>query len=460
MKGISTSKTAAQRKPLSRRVSLRHFQSIAKCTSLLVIILILTAVCPAQRDPRASQLKIVQLSPPTPTGPFSLEQALAKNRTVRRFTTQPLNLNQIGQIAWAAKSLTPPQSASQDEPPDQPPYPMNLYFATADGLFAYHPNEHSLEQLFDRDVRDRLAAAARHEPVAQAPCYIVIAGSAKKLAAKYGSRAGRCLLLEAGHIAQNIRLQAVALQLGSLPVWPFDMTQVRKICKLSMQLEPLYIICVGYPEQPNIPQTNQPETETQAMHEPKTQKAVLIIPSQKFRDEELLETKRLLDQAGVQTIIASTKTGVIKGMLRAKVEADILVNDIVVDDYDAVIFIGGSGAKEYFDSSVALNIARQAARKQRILAAICIAPTVLANAGLLDGVKATAFSTEKYRLKRSGAQYTGAELERDGLIITANGPKAAARFGKAIVNALEEQNKSPSPQNKAPSNKTNRPAAK
>ncbi|MHC4365802.1 MAG: DJ-1/PfpI family protein, partial [Planctomycetota bacterium] len=58
---------------------------------------------------------------------------------------------------------------------------------------------------------------------------------------------------------------------------------------------------------------------------------------------------------------------------------------------------------------------------------------------------ATAFSTEKYKLKRSGAQYTGADVERDGLIITANGPKAAAQFGKAIVDALTEQNKSPSP---------------
>ena len=424
MKRISTSGTAVQRKPLSRRISLRHFPGIPKCTSLLVIILVLTAVCPAQRRPRASQLKVVQ----------------------------------IGQLAWAATRLTPPQSASQDDQAQQPLYLMNLYFATAEGLFAYHPNEHSLERLFDRDVRDRLAATARHEPIAQAPCYIIVAGSAKKLATKYGSKAKRYLLLEAGHIAQNIQLQAVALELGSLPVWPFDTTQVRKICKLPMQLEPLYIICVGYPEEPtatesyyeqnlepNVPQTDQPETEAETMHKPKTQKAVLIIASQKFRDEELLETKDLLDQAGVQTVIASTKTGVIKGMLRARVEADILVNDIVVDDYDAVIFIGGSGAKEYFDSSVALNIARQAAQRQKVLAAICIAPAVLANAGLLDGVKATAFSTEKYKLKRSGAQYTGADVERDGLIITANGPKAAAQFGKAIVDALTEQNKSPSP---------------
>lgn len=456
MRRISTSETAVRRKLLSRRTSSWHFAGIAKWTMLLVIVL--PVVCLGQRRPPASQLKTIRLAPPAPAGPFSLEQALAKNRTVRRFTTKPLNFNQVGQLAWAATRLTTPQSASQDGQAQQPLYLMNLYFATADGLLAYHPNEHNLERLFERDVRDRLAAAARHEPIAQAPCYIIVAGSAKKLAPKYGSKAKKYLLLEAGHIAQNIQLQAIALELGSLPVWPFDITQVRKICKLPTQLEPLYIICVGYPEEPtaaesyyeqnlepNVPQTDQPETEAETMHEPKTQKAVLIIASQKFRDEELLETKHLLDQAGVQTVIASTKTGVIKGMLRAKVEADMLVNDIVVDDYDAVIFIGGSGAKEYFDSSVALNIARQAAQRQKVLAAICIAPTVLANAGLLDGVKATAFSTEKYKLKRSGAQYTGADVERDGLIITANGPKAAAQFGKAIVDALTEQNKSPSP---------------
>lgn len=172
------------------------------------------------------------------------------------------------------------------------------------------------------------------------------------------------------------------------------------------------------------------------MDNAEARKAVLIIASCNFRDEELLETKYELEKANVDTVIASTKIGVIKGMYGAEAQAAILVNDIVVDDYDAIIFVGGSGAKEYFDSRVALNIARQAKDKGKVLAAICIAPTVLANAGVLDGVRATCFSTEKFKLKEAGAKYTGADVERDGLVITADGPRAATQFGKTIADAL------------------------
>jgi len=172
------------------------------------------------------------------------------------------------------------------------------------------------------------------------------------------------------------------------------------------------------------------------MDSAKAKRVVLIIPSENFRDEELFETKKALEKAAVETVIASTRTGIIKGMLAGKAEAAILVSDLKVDDYDAVVFIGGSGAKEYFDSEVARDIARQAADKKKVLAAICIAPAVLANAGLLDGVRATSFASERTRLQKAGARYTGADVERDGLVITASGPKAAKQFGKTITEAL------------------------
>jgi len=112
-----------------------------------------------------------------------------------------------------------------------------------------------------------------------------------------------------------------------------------------------------------------------------------------------------------------------------------LVKDIV-DDYDAIIFVGGPGATEYFDNPIALNIARQAAYRGKVLAAICIAPAVLANAGVLGGIRATSFWSERDRLQNAGAIYTGAPVERDGLIITASDPRAARQFGRAIAQTL------------------------
>ncbi|MHC4489836.1 MAG: DJ-1/PfpI family protein, partial [Planctomycetota bacterium] len=101
----------------------------------------------------------------------------------------------------------------------------------------------------------------------------------------------------------------------------------------------------------------------------------MIVASENFRDEELIETMRMLDAAAVQTTIASTKTGFVRGLLGKIAEASVLVSQLRVDDYDAIIFIGGPGAAEYFNNPVALNIAREAASKRKILAAICMAPT-------------------------------------------------------------------------------------
>jgi protease I len=406
-------------------------------TILIIILVGFTAVCLGQRRSGVSPLRIVQLPVPRLTGPVSLEQALAKCRSVRQFAGRSLDFTQIGQLAWAGQGITGPEEGLQTTSPAGVTYPMKLYFATREGLFIYHPDEHSLEETSNQDIRENLAAAAlEQEAVADAACDIIVAGSAKELTAKHTHKTARYMLMQTGHIAQNIQLQAASLGLGSAATVAFNANQVRRACRLPTNLEPVYIICVGYPAGQTAAEKGEEQTQIREADSPDAKTAVLIIASRNFRDEELLETKRELETANVDTVIASTKTGVIKGTHGAKVEAAILVNDIAVEDYDAIIFIGGPGAKEYFDSSVALSIARQAKDKEKILAAICIAPAVLANAGVLNGVRATCFSTEKYRLKKAGAVYTGADVERDGLIITADGPRSAAKFGKTVADAL------------------------
>ena len=165
-------------------------------------------------------------------------------------------------------------------------------------------------------------------------------------------------------------------------------------------------------------------------------KAALIIGSQNFRDEELFETKRVLDAALVQTVIASTRTGVIQGVLGNVAEASIPVNRLKVDDYDAIIFIGGPGAVEYAGNPATMNMVRETVRKGKILGAIGVAPTILANANVLAGIRATSFLSEQNSLVQAGAIYTGFPVERERLIITATGPDAAVQFGRAITEAL------------------------
>ncbi len=107
-----------------------------------------------------------------------------------------------------------------------------------------------------------------------------------------------------------------------------------------------------------------------------------------------------------------------------------------IDDYDAIIFIGGIGAAEYVANPIALNLAREAVRNRKILAAIGTAPTILANAGVLTGVRTTSLLSERSRLVLAGALYTGTPVEEDRGIITGRDPGAAMQFGRNIADAL------------------------
>ncbi len=179
--------------------------------------------------------------------------------------------------------------------------------------------------------------------------------------------------------------------------------------------------------------------ETAKMTDLQGKSVVMIIASRQFRDEELLKPKAILEGAGATVTIASSSLNESKGMLGARAKPDTLLADVKVDDYDAIIFIGGSGASEHFDNTTAHQIAKDAAAAGKVLGAICIAPSTLARAGVLKDRKATCFSSRASDLKRCGANYTGAPVECDGKVITGEGPTAAEGFGQAIARALREE---------------------
>ena len=165
-------------------------------------------------------------------------------------------------------------------------------------------------------------------------------------------------------------------------------------------------------------------------------KVVMIIAENGFRDEELLQPREILEKQGFEVKVASTNLSQAKGMLGAKVKPDILVSDINVKDFNAIVFVGGVGASQYWDDSMAHKLAQDAINANKIVAAICIAPVTLAKAGVLAGKRATVWSSEAGQLKGAGANYTGEAVEKDGNIITASGPSAAKEFGEELVKAL------------------------
>lgn len=167
-------------------------------------------------------------------------------------------------------------------------------------------------------------------------------------------------------------------------------------------------------------------------------KVLMVIAPDKFRDEELFEPKSILESNGYNVEIASKGVKKSTGMLGGTANVDLDITKVDLKSYRAVVFVGGSGAAIYFHDEIALEIARNAYEDGKIIAAICIAPSILANSNILKGKKATSFPSEKDNLEMKGAEYTGESLTVDGKIITANGPKSAKKFGEEIVKMLKK----------------------
>lgn len=168
-------------------------------------------------------------------------------------------------------------------------------------------------------------------------------------------------------------------------------------------------------------------------------KILMIIASQNFRDEELFKPRELFIKEGMEVILAASSLEVSRGMLGGTAKPDILIGEVKVEEFEAIIFVGGTGASEYWSNPIAHKIAKEAVSLNKIVCAICIAPVTLANAGILDEKKATVFRSEIKAIKRKGAIYTGKSVEVDANIITADGPQAAEEFGKTIINFLLER---------------------
>lgn len=167
-------------------------------------------------------------------------------------------------------------------------------------------------------------------------------------------------------------------------------------------------------------------------------KVLMLIAPSNFRDEEFAEPYKVLTSSGAEVTVASVSTAPARGVLGKTVTPNINVSSAKGSDYDAVVFIGGPGVEEYelFNNGNFLRIAREANNSGKVLSAICVAPKILASAGLLQGKKATVFSSGAVYLKSKGANYTGQDLVQDGKIITASGPQAATKFGNAIAKAI------------------------
>ncbi len=199
--------------------------------------------------------KMIPLPEPQEAGTISVEKAINSRRTCRDFDARPLALKDISQILWAGQGITDKKRFLRTAPSGGALYPLDLYLVTGkdsvpgleEGVFHYIPERQGLKKVDKGDFRKAVALASLGQMwMAEAPVSLVITSEYDRIKGKYGSRGQRYALIEAGHVGQNIFLQAGALGMAAGIVGAFDDNRVVKTLSLPDSHRPLLIMPVGY----------------------------------------------------------------------------------------------------------------------------------------------------------------------------------------------------------------------
>jgi SagB-type dehydrogenase family enzyme len=193
----------------------------------------------------------ITLPSPRTEGSASLEEALLKRRSVRSYREGPLTLAEAGQLLWAGQGITG-AGGLRTAPSAGALYPLEILLVAGDvtgitpGVYRYHPTGHTLTRIRDGDLRRDLSAAALgQEAVERAPAVLAITAVYGRTTGKYGERGIRYVHMEAGHSAENVCLQAVSLELGTVTIGAFDDGRVGGVLGLEPGEVPLYLMPVG-----------------------------------------------------------------------------------------------------------------------------------------------------------------------------------------------------------------------
>ena len=199
-----------------------------------------------------TRIEVIRLPQPRHDSHTSVERTLLERRSVRDFKKDDLlTLEEVSQLLWAAQGVTSAESF-RTAPSAGATYPLEVFIAVGNvrnlpaGIYHYHPNGHHLTNVEKGDRRKDLSVAALEQQfIRDAAAVIVFSAVYDRTTLKYGERGKRYVHIEVGHAAQNVCLQAVALNIGTVTVGALRDDEVKKILKLTDGQEPLYIMPVG-----------------------------------------------------------------------------------------------------------------------------------------------------------------------------------------------------------------------
>ncbi len=201
------------------------------------------------------KVEMVRLPPPVTKGKMSVEKAIYKRRSVRRYRSEPLSIAQVSQVLWSAQGITG-RGGHRAVPSAGATYPLELFLLTGDGtvdsleagIYHYNVDSHSLSLHQRGDFRRELARAALDQGfIATAPIDIVVCALYQRTSYRYGKRGERYVHMEVGHVGENVHLQVLTLGMATVMVGAFEDDEVGKVLGLEAAIKPLYIMPVGKP---------------------------------------------------------------------------------------------------------------------------------------------------------------------------------------------------------------------
>lgn len=168
---------------------------------------------------------------------------------------------------------------------------------------------------------------------------------------------------------------------------------------------------------------------------------VLIVAQDGYQPQEYRDTRAELEKAGYEIVVASEKAGATKDTDGKTGPTAVAIDKLTIADHAGIFIIGGAGAQKLIDNRAVHKIMQDARDKNLAWGAICISPRILCNAKLVDGKKITGWDfsglTAYCAEHAPKAILVNEDIVIDGNLITANGPKAAKKFGEAIVKKLK-----------------------
>jgi protease I len=163
---------------------------------------------------------------------------------------------------------------------------------------------------------------------------------------------------------------------------------------------------------------------------------LMVIAPINFRDVEYFTPKKIFEDAGFSVSTASIQSGTARGADGGEAKIDLTVGQANPADYAAVVFAGGPGMAQITGDESLQTLAIKSVKAGKLIAAICVAPAVLARAGLLTGVEATSHADAKQDLEDYGAIFKDQSVVAADKIITANGPEASTEFADQIIEKI------------------------